>query len=101
MSDASWEVAVIGPDEGRNALVAWNVLRRLPSELIPLALQLGYSEEELSRYSIGELCEDLVIGDELYLRGALVIPDEDGLPASLFGKPLIGKSISTGSKSVR
>jgi hypothetical protein len=101
MTDTSWEFAVIGPDEGRIALVLWNEDKRLPKELVPLGIRLGYSEERLSKYAIGELIEDLIVGDELFLRGALVIPDEDGLPAALFGKPLLGKSVSAGSESVR
>jgi hypothetical protein len=101
MLNTLWEVAVIEPSEGRTAQVTWNAVRRLPPELIPLALNLGYSEKELSSYAIGELTEDVVIGEDLFLKGALVIPDEDGLPAALFGKPLLGKSWRASNGSIR
>ena len=61
----------------------------MPSELVPIAVQLGYSPSEVMQYDIGELAEDMAVGDDIYLRGALVLPDEDGLPATLFGKPLL------------
>lgn len=91
MREETWESAVIGSLEARNARISWNPGRRLPTELVPIAVQLGYSESEVTRYDIGELAEDMAVGDDIYLRGALVLPDEDGLPATLFGKPLLGK----------
>jgi hypothetical protein len=89
--EETWENAVIGQRDGRIARVTWHAGRRLPAELVPVALQLGYSESELNNYDIGELTEDLNVGDEVYRRGSLVLPDEKGLPASLFGRPLLRK----------
>ena len=91
MREEMWESAVIGFREARIARVLWNPGRRLPSELVPIAVHLGYSASEVTRYDIGELAEDMAVGDDIYLRGALVLPDEDGLPATLFGKPLLRK----------
>ena len=84
-----WEFAIISQDEARKAHVDWVVGRRLPEELIPTALSLGYTSSEFETYSIGELKDDLVIDGAVYLRGALVLPDEQGYPAALFGKPLV------------
>ena len=67
--------------------------QRFPEELIPTALTLGYTAAELDTYSIGELEDDLRIDNAVYLRGAIVLPDEQGYPAALFGKPLV-KSLS-------
>jgi hypothetical protein len=89
MTGDDWEYAVIGPAEAQTAAVVWDADRRLPSELIPIAIRLGYSTSELATYALGQLTDDLVVGGETYLRGALVLPDEDGLPATLFGKPLL------------
>jgi hypothetical protein len=91
MPEEMWESAVIGFREARIARVVWNPGRRLPSELVPPAVQLGYSASEVTRYDVGELAVDMTVGDDIYLRGALVLPDEDGLPATLFGKPLLRK----------
>jgi hypothetical protein len=91
MSEEPWESAVIGFSEARIARVLWRAGRRLPSELIPVALKLGYSALEVASYDVGELEEDMTVGEDVYLRGALVLPDEDGLPATLFGKPLLRK----------
>lgn len=52
-------------------------------------MSLGYTASELDTYSIGELKDDLVLANAVYLRGALVLPDEQGYPAALFGKPLV------------
>jgi hypothetical protein len=52
-------------------------------------MSLGYTAFELDTYSIGELKDDLVIVGAVYLRGAMVLPDEEGHPAALFGKPLV------------
>ena len=84
-----WEFAIIGQDEARTAHVDWLPDRRIPEELIPTALTLGYTPSELQACSIGELQQDLVVADAVYLRGALVLPDEHGYPAALFGKPLL------------
>jgi hypothetical protein len=84
-----WEFAILGQDEARKAHVYWVPGRRLPEELIPTAMSLGYSGTELDTYSIGELKDDLVLDNAVYLRGALVLPDEQGYPAALFGKPLV------------
>ncbi len=84
-----WEFAILGQDEARKAQVNWIPGRRLPGELIPIAMSLGYTELELDTYSIGELKDDLVIDNAVYLRGAIVLPDEQGYPAALFGKPLV------------
>ena len=84
-----WEFAIIGQDEARKAHVRWAPGRRLPAELIPTAMSLGYTGSELDTYSIGELTDDLAIDNAVYLRGALVLPDEQGDPAALFGKPLL------------
>lgn len=96
MTEGQWDIAVIDQREGRVARVAWDSKRRLPLELVPVARQLGYTESELARFWVGELTEDLAIGDEIYLRGALVMPDEDGYPAVLFGKPLIRREAASG-----
>ncbi len=84
-----WEFAIISQDEARKAQVQWMPGRRLPEELIPTALSLGYTATELDTYSIGELKDDLVIDNAVYLRSAIVLPDERGFPAALFGKPLV------------
>jgi hypothetical protein len=84
-----WEFAIIGPDEARKAHVHWVPGRRLPEELIPTAMSLGYTASELATYSLGELKDDLVIEGAVYLRRAMVLPDEQGHPAALFGKPLV------------
>ncbi len=84
-----WEFAVISQDDARNAHVDWLPGRRLPEELIPNAMSLGYTASELHAYSIGELKDDLVIDGAVYLRGAIVFPDEQGYPAALFGRPLV------------
>jgi hypothetical protein len=52
-------------------------------------MSLGYTALELNSYSIGELQGDLVIDNAVYLEGALVLPDEQGYPAALFGRPLV------------
>ena len=96
---SEWEFAIMGPDEARKAHVNWLPGRRLPGELIPIALRLGYTASELDAYSVGELTDDLVIDNAVYLRGALVLPDEQGYPAALFGKPLVkslGEPCGTG-----
>ncbi len=85
-----WEWAVIDQREARTAYIKWSPGRRLPAELAAIATQLGYSAAEMANYSVGELLEDMAVGDDTYLRGALVLPDENGLPAALFGKPLLG-----------
>ena len=84
-----WEFAIISQDEARKAHVHWVPGRRLPEELIPTAMSLGYTASELVTYSIGELKDDLVIDSAVYLRGAIVLPDEQGYPAALFGNPLV------------
>ena len=84
-----WEFAIISQDEALKAHVHWLPGRRLSKELIPTAMSLGYTASELDIYSIGELQEDLVIDGNVYLRGAIVLPDEQGYPAALFGKPLV------------
>jgi hypothetical protein len=91
MPEEMWESAVIGSREARIARVLWKPGRRLPSELVSIAVRLGYSASEVTSYDVGELAEDMAVGDDVYLRGALVLPDEDGLPATLFGKPLLRK----------
>ncbi len=89
MLKAEWEFAVISQEEARRACVNWVPGQRLPEELIPTAMSLGYTESELATYSTGELGDDLAIDNAVYLRGALVLPDEQGFPAALFGKPLV------------
>jgi len=84
-----WEFAIISQDDARTAHVDWVAGRRLPEELLPTAMSLGYTASELETYSIGELKDDLVIDGAVYLQGALVLPDERGYPAALFGKPLV------------
>ncbi len=84
-----WEFAVIGQDDARKAHVHWLPGRRLPAELISTALSLRYTAAELDTYSIGELKDDLAIDGAVYLLGAIVLPDEQGYPAALFGKPLV------------
>lgn len=91
-----WEFAVISPDEARQACVEWLSGRRLPEELIPIAMSLGYTAAELDTYSIGELKDDLVLVDAIYFRGAIVLPDEQGAPAALFGNPLVQSSSEPG-----
>jgi hypothetical protein len=89
LTTREWEFAIISQDEARKAQVHWMPGRRLPEELIPIAMSLGFTASELDTYSIGELTDDLVIDNAAYLRGAIVLPDEQGYPASLFGKPLV------------
>jgi hypothetical protein len=89
LTGKEWEFAIIGQDEARNAHVNWLPGRRLPEELVPVALGLGYTALELDSYSIGELKDDLIIDNAVYLRGAIVLPDEQGYPAALFGKRLV------------
>lgn len=89
LTTEEWEFAIIGQDEARKAQVNWLPGRRLPGELIPTALSLGYTTSELDSYSIGELKDDLALDTAVYLRGAIVLPDEQGHPAALFGKPLV------------
>jgi len=89
LTTKEWEFAVIGQDEARKARVNWLPGQRLPDELIPTAMRLGYTASELDTYSIGELKDDLVMDNAVYLRGAIVLPDEQGYPAALFGKPLV------------
>ncbi|MGL4549948.1 MAG: hypothetical protein ACRC33_02070 [Gemmataceae bacterium] len=88
MSHAAWEYAVIDRREGRAARVAWHA-GRLPDDLVPVALRLGYSASDLAADVVGELTEDLPVGEEVYLRGALVMADDEGVPAALFGRPLV------------
>ncbi len=88
----SWEWAVIDPRAARQAHVRWEVGRRLPSELVSVAARLGYPEAEIVASDVGELVEDLAVGDDTYLSGALVLRDESGLPAALFGRPLLKKA---------
>jgi hypothetical protein len=89
LTTKEWEFAIIGQEEARKAHVNWAPGRRLPEELIPTAMSLGYTASEIATYSIGELEDDLVIDNAVYLRGAIVLPDEHGYPAALFGKPLV------------
>ena len=89
LTTKEWEFAIISQDEARKAHVHWVPGRRLPEELLPTAMRLGYTAAELDTYSIGELKDDLVIEGAAYLRGAIVLPDEQGYPAALFGKPLV------------
>ena len=89
LTTKEWEFAIIGQDEAQKAHVNWVPGRRLPEELIPTAMTLGYTGSELETYAIGELKDDLVIDNAVYLRGAIVLPDEQGYPAALFGKPLV------------
>jgi hypothetical protein len=89
LTTKDWEFAIIGQDEARKAQVHWLPGRRLPGELISTAMSLGFTASELDSYSIGELKDDLVIDNTVYLRGAIVLPDEEGYPAALFGKPLV------------
>jgi hypothetical protein len=84
-----WEFAILDHDQAHKARVHWLSGRRLPEELIPTAMSLGYTAAELETYSLGELKADLVTDDAVYLRGALVLPDEQGYPAALFGNPLV------------
>ena len=84
-----WEFAIISQDEARKARVEWAPGRHLPEELIPTAMSLGYSASELDEYFIGELKDDLVLESAVYLQGAIVLPDEQGEPAALFGRPLV------------
>jgi hypothetical protein len=99
LTTAAWEFAIIGQDEARRAQVHWLPGRRLPEELIPTAMRLGYTASELDTYSIGELVDDLVLANAVYLRGALVLPDEQGHPAALFGKPLVKSGSEPGRTS--
>ncbi len=92
MMTKEWEFAIISQDEARNAHVHWVPGRRLPEELIPTAISLGYTASELDTYSVGELKDDLVIDGAVYIRGAIVLPDEQNIPAALFGKPLVKSS---------
>jgi hypothetical protein len=89
LTTKEWEFAILGQDEARTAQVHWVPGRRLPEELIPTAMSLGYTASELDTYSLGELKDDLVLANAVYLRGALVLPDEQGYPAAFFGKPLV------------
>lgn len=89
LTTKEWEFAIISQDEARRANVHWASERRLPEELIPTAMSLGYTAAELDTFSIGELIDDLVIEGAVYFRGAIVLPDEQGYPAALFGKPLV------------
>jgi hypothetical protein len=89
LTTKEWEFAIISQDEARKAHVYWSPGHRLPEELIPTATSLGYTASELETYSVGELEDDLVIDGAVYLRGAVVLPDEQGYPAALFGKPLL------------
>jgi hypothetical protein len=91
MPEDIWEWAVIGLREAQMARVTWHPGRRLPLELIPVAVQLGYSPSEVATYDLGELADDLAADGDIYVRGALVLPDDAGLPATLFGKPLLRK----------
>jgi hypothetical protein len=89
LTTKEWEFAIISQDDARKAHVNWVAGQRLPEELIPAAMSLGYTASELDTYSIGELKDDLVIDNACYLRGAIVLPDEQGYPAALFGRPLL------------
>ncbi|HEV3144819.1 MAG TPA: hypothetical protein VGZ47_13095 [Gemmataceae bacterium] len=89
LATQEWEFAIIDQDVARKAQVDWVPGRRLPGELIPTAIRLGYTASELETYSIGELRDDLVTNNAIYVRGAIVLPDEQGHPAALFGKPLV------------
>jgi hypothetical protein len=89
LATQEWEFAIIDQDVARNAQVDWVSGQRLPEELIPTAMSLGYTASELDTYSIGELKDDLVTNNAIYIRGAIVLPDEQGHPAALFGKPLV------------
>jgi hypothetical protein len=57
--------------------------------LVQIALSLGYTAADLASCAIGELTEDLLVDGAVYLQGALVLPDEQGCPGTLFGKPLV------------
>ena len=92
LTTKEWEYAIIGQDEARKAHVRWMPGQRLPEELIRTARSLGYTTTELDTYSIGELQDDLILEQAVYLRGAIVLPDEQGYPAALFGKPLVKPS---------
>ena len=92
LTTKEWEFAIISQDDARKAHVSWVRGRRLPEELISTALSLGYTAAELDSYSIGELKDDLVIDGAVYLGGAIVLPDEQGYPGALFGKPLVKSS---------
>lgn len=89
MFTTEWEFAVLSQDEAQQARVTWLPGRRLPEELVVTAARLGYVDAELAAVSVGVLDDDLVIDGVTYLRGALVLPDEQGYPAALFGKPLV------------
>ena len=89
MPSLKWEFAVISQGESQKARVAWLPGRRLPEELVPIAVSLGYTAASLAIHEVGELKDDLVLDKATYLRGALVLPDEEGYPAALFGRPLV------------
>jgi len=89
LTTKEWEFAVLDHDKAHQAQVHWVPGRRLPDELISVAMSLGYTTAELETYPVGELKADLVTDEAVYLRGALVLPDEQGYPAALFGKPLV------------
>jgi len=73
LAEGAWELAVIGPHEGRAASVKWGAGKCLPAELIPIAVELGFPNEKLVNSSVGELTMDLSTGEVVFLRGTLML----------------------------
>jgi hypothetical protein len=75
--------AVIADETGRVAKVRWLEGTRLRPEVAELACRMGFTSAETVQ--VGELLEDLREGEEVYCRGAVVLPGESGNPTGLFG----------------
>ena len=76
-------MAVVTDEAARAAKVRWLPSVCLVPEVTHLAERLGFRPDEIAR--VGELTEDLPADGVVFLRGSVVIPGEDGLPAGFFG----------------
>jgi hypothetical protein len=75
--------SVIDEQTGRTASVRWRTGLSLVPEVAQLASRMGFTPSEIG--TIGELLGGLRDGEVTFLRGAVVLPDEFGIPAGLFG----------------
>jgi hypothetical protein len=80
--------AIVTYEAARAAKVRWLPGVCLVPEVARLAGSMGYRPDEIAR--VGELTEDLQADGVVFLRGSVVILDEEGFPSGLFGWDLPG-----------
>ncbi|QEL19237.1 hypothetical protein [Limnoglobus roseus] len=75
--------ACVSREAGLAARVRWLPTARLTPEVVQIAERMGFFPEEIAR--VGVLTADLPADGVVFLREAVVIPDEDGVPCGFFG----------------